>query len=302
MRHYPRQLSGGQEQRVAIARAIASDPTILVADEPTGDLDRKSAEEVLTLLERLNKEFKKTVVMVTHDPHAAERAQPGAPPRQGRNCNEGPAVKLLRLVFKNLFRHRLRTALTILGIATAVMAFGLIRTIVGAWNAGVTGAAANRMITRHRVSLIFPIPLPYRNEIARVPASRRSRGPTGSGACTGTRTTSRTSGPGSRSTPRPISASTRSSNCRRTSWRRSRRSATPASSAQAGPAARLQARDVITMEGDIYPGSWQWVVRGIYTGRDPSTDETQMFFQYDYLYEQVASGSPAGRWTPGFTS
>jgi len=73
-RHYPRQLSGGQEQRVAIARALATDPTILVADEPTGDLDRKSAEEVLTLLERLNKEFKKTIVMVTHDPHAAERA------------------------------------------------------------------------------------------------------------------------------------------------------------------------------------------------------------------------------------
>jgi len=74
MNYYPRQLSGGQEQRVAIARAIATDPTILVADEPTGDLDRKSAEEVLTLLERLNKEFKKTIVMVTHDPHAAERA------------------------------------------------------------------------------------------------------------------------------------------------------------------------------------------------------------------------------------
>ena len=74
MHHYPRQLSGGQEQRVAIARAIATDPTILVADEPTGDLDRKSAEEVLTLLERLNQEFKKTIVMVTHDPHAAERA------------------------------------------------------------------------------------------------------------------------------------------------------------------------------------------------------------------------------------
>lgn len=74
MTHYPRQLSGGQEQRVAIARALAADPTILVADEPTGDLDRKSADEVLTLLERLNKEFKKTIVMVTHDPHAAERA------------------------------------------------------------------------------------------------------------------------------------------------------------------------------------------------------------------------------------
>jgi len=72
--HYPRQLSGGQQQRVAIARAIIADPTILVADEPTGDLDRKSAEEILTLMERLNKEFKKTIIIVTHDPHAAERA------------------------------------------------------------------------------------------------------------------------------------------------------------------------------------------------------------------------------------
>jgi putative ABC transport system ATP-binding protein len=72
--HYPRQLSGGQEQRVAIARAIVTDPTLLLADEPTGDLDAKSAAEVLTLLQRLNREFKKTIVMVTHDPHAAERA------------------------------------------------------------------------------------------------------------------------------------------------------------------------------------------------------------------------------------
>ena len=73
--HYPRQLSGGQEQRVAIARAIVVDPSVLVADEPTGDLDAKSAGEILDLMEALNKEFKKTIVMVTHDPRAAERAR-----------------------------------------------------------------------------------------------------------------------------------------------------------------------------------------------------------------------------------
>ena len=74
MDHYPKQLSGGQEQRVAIARAIVTDPTLLVADEPTGDLDKVSAEEILKLLDQLNTEFKKTIIMVTHDPRAADRA------------------------------------------------------------------------------------------------------------------------------------------------------------------------------------------------------------------------------------
>jgi len=73
-KHYPRQLSGGQEQRVGIARAIVTDPTLLLCDEPTGDLDRKSGDEILDLLQALNREHGKTIVMVTHDPRAAERA------------------------------------------------------------------------------------------------------------------------------------------------------------------------------------------------------------------------------------
>jgi putative ABC transport system ATP-binding protein len=73
--HYPRQLSGGQEQRVGIARAIVTDPTLLLCDEPTGDLDRKAGDEILDLLQTLNRDHGKTIVMVTHDPHAAERAK-----------------------------------------------------------------------------------------------------------------------------------------------------------------------------------------------------------------------------------
>ena len=94
MNHYPRQLSGGQEQRVGIARAIVTDPTLLLCDEPTGDLDRKSGDEILDLLQALNREHGKTIVMVTHDPHAAARAkrtlhlEKGVLVSQGRQSHE----------------------------------------------------------------------------------------------------------------------------------------------------------------------------------------------------------------------
>ena len=97
--HYPRQLSGGQEQRVGIARAIVTDPTLLLCDEPTGDLDRKSGDEILDLLQALNREHGKTIVMVTHDPHAAARAkrtlhlEKGAAGRR-RSPHEVPAADL----------------------------------------------------------------------------------------------------------------------------------------------------------------------------------------------------------------
>lgn len=90
--HYPRQLSGGQEQRVAIARAIVADPRIVVADEPTGDLDRAAAAEILALLRRLNRELGRTLVMVTHDPHAAECADRILHLEKGRLAESGVAA------------------------------------------------------------------------------------------------------------------------------------------------------------------------------------------------------------------
>jgi putative ABC transport system ATP-binding protein len=94
MDHYPRQLSGGQEQRVSIARAIVADPTVMLLDEPTGQLDAKSSQEVLALLQRLNDEFKKTIVIVTHDVHAAERAKTVLHLEKGDLISSAPAATL----------------------------------------------------------------------------------------------------------------------------------------------------------------------------------------------------------------
>jgi putative ABC transport system ATP-binding protein len=92
MGHFPRQLSGGQEQRVAIARAIVTDPALILADEPTGNLDAASADEVLTMLQRLNREFGKTIVMVTHDPHAAKFASKARHLEKGELLPDGVAA------------------------------------------------------------------------------------------------------------------------------------------------------------------------------------------------------------------
>ena len=155
MDHYPSQLSGGQQQRVAIARAIVTDPAILVADEPTGDLDRVSAEEILELMDRLVHEFGKTIIMVTHDPRAAEKAHLVRHLEKGELTTEEtflltaahwlrPAAALtrtnmffLKLIIRNAFRHKLRSFLTIVGVAIAILAFGLLRTLVGLWYLGV---------------------------------------------------------------------------------------------------------------------------------------------------------------------
>ena len=172
MEHYPSELSGGQQQRVAIARAIVTDPTLIVADEPTGDLDRASAADVLALLERLNAELGKTIIMVTHDPRAAERAHVIRHLEKGVLV-EADAVHLLKLCPRNALRHKLRTGLTVLGLVVAILAFGLLQTVVDAGTRARTPRRPTRLVTRNAISLVFPLPRHYREKH---PRGRRREG------------------------------------------------------------------------------------------------------------------------------
>lgn len=203
-------------------------------------------------------------------------------------------MKILSIIFRNAFRHKLRTMLTVLGIATAVMAFGLLRTIVGAWNAGVAGSSANRMIVRHRVSFIFPLPTADRAEIEKIPGVTMVSWANWFGGVYGADPNDFKNFwprfavdpdswfkiyPEFVVTPDELDA-----------FQKDRSGCIIGAKLAAQHGFKIG--DVITMNGDIFPGSWQFTVRGIYHGKDPSTDETQMFFQWNYLYEQVAAREP----------
>ena len=160
----PREMSGGQQQRVAIARAIVSDPNLLLCDEPTGDLDRDSADEILSILQLLNRELGKTIVMVTHDPAAAHYAQARAASRQGPVRRTGACrVNDFDLVRKNLFRRKLRAILMIVSILIAFMIFGVLAGFYRAFTAGEDRAAADRLITVNKINFTQPMPIAYFN-------------------------------------------------------------------------------------------------------------------------------------------
>jgi putative ABC transport system permease protein len=182
-----------------------------------------------------------------------------------------------------------------LGIATAVMAFGLIRTIVGAWNAGVAASAANRMIAHHSVSFIFPVPLPYRQQIARVPGVAAVSWANWFGGAYGDPNDFKNFWPRLAVDPATffdLYPEFQVPPDQLATFQKERNACLIGRKLAQQHGFKIG--DVITMEGDIFPGRWDWVVRGIYTGRDQTVDETQMFFQWNYLYEQVRARE-AGR-------
>ncbi|HUI64511.1 MAG TPA: ABC transporter permease, partial [Bacteroidota bacterium] len=194
---------------------------------------------------------------------------------------------IIRLVLKNALRHKLRTLLTILGIAIAVMSFGFMRTIVTAWYAGVESSAANRMITRQSVSFIFPLPYAYLQQIEQIPGVNEVSYANWFGGVYKDQADWNNFFP--RIAIDPESYLTLYPEFvvpadQMADFRRERNSCIIGKKMAIQHGFKIG--DLIPIEGDIYPGHWEFVVRGIYTGKDATVDETQMFFHWDYLNER----------------
>lgn len=200
---------------------------------------------------------------------------------------------VLKLVLKNALRHKLRTGLTIIGIAIAVMSFGFMRTIVTAWSAGVEASAANRMITRHAVSFIFPLPLAYRDQIARIPGVENISYANWFGGVYKDATDWKNFFPRMAIDPETyfdLYPEFVLSPEQLADFRKERNACVVGEKLSREHGFRIG--DIITVEGDIYPGRWEFVVRGIYNGKDATVDETQMLFHWKYLDEQIGLLQP----------
>ena len=199
-------------------------------------------------------------------------------------------MKILKLIFKNSFRHKLRTSLTIVGIAIAVIAFGILRTVVTAWYAGVDASAADRLVTRNSVSFIFPMPLSYRDKIAQVPGVSIVSYANWFG---GTYVDKNQFFPRLAIDPDSYFAAYPEfviSKDELAAFKKERNSCVIGSKLAQQYGFKLG--DVIPIQGDIYPGTWEFVVRGIYQPRDKATDATNMFLQWDYLNETMKEQMP----------
>ncbi len=198
-------------------------------------------------------------------------------------------MKVLKLIFKNAMRHKLRTILTMLGLAVALLAFGLIRTVISSWYAGVEASAQNRLVVRSAVSLIQPLPLAYREQLKKVPGVKAVGSANWVGAYHGD--------------PNNFFANFAVDEIylemypelvvppeQKEVYLRERNACIVGKKLADRFGWKLD--QTVTLTGTIYYGEWEFVIRGIYTGGQPSTDETQFLMHWEYLNEKVREASP----------
>ncbi|MBV6420633.1 MAG: hypothetical protein DAHOPDDO_01890 [Ignavibacteriaceae bacterium] len=199
-------------------------------------------------------------------------------------------MKILKLILKNPLRHKLRTVLTILGIAIAVIAFGLLRTVVTAWYVGVEGASANRLITRQAVSFIFPLPYSYRDKITQVDGVEIVTFANWFGGVYIDKNQFFARIAADAQTIFDVYSEFLISKEELETFKKERNSCVLGEAI--AKQYNLKIGDVMTLEGDIYPGTWDFVVRGIYRPRDKTTDASQMIFHWDYVNERMKEEMP----------
>jgi putative ABC transport system permease protein len=199
-------------------------------------------------------------------------------------------MELLRLMLRNALRHKLRSLLTILGVGVAVMAFALLRTVVTAWHAGVEASAANRLISRHAVSFVFPLPLAYRDRIARVPGVNKvTYAVWFSGVYVDKNQFFARLGVDSE-TFFDVYPEFLVDKEQFEVFKRERNAAIIG--IDIAQRYNLKIGDIMPVEGDVFPGQWEFVVRGIYTPRDQTTDPATMMFHYKYIEERIRQEMP----------
>lgn len=197
---------------------------------------------------------------------------------------------LLKLLFRNAFRHRLRTFLTVLGITIAILAFGMLRTVVGAWYAGVEASSATRLITRNSVSLVFFLPISYKEKIRQVPGVKEVGYSDWFGGVYKEEKNFFPNFATDAKTALELFPEFIVPEAQKNAFLRDRKGAIVG--IKTAKRFGWKIGDLVTLRGTIFPGNWEFVIRGIYHGSQKSTDETQFFFHWNYLNESLKKTAP----------
>lgn len=200
-------------------------------------------------------------------------------------------MHILKLIFKNAFRHKLRTFLTVLGVTIAILAFGLLRTLVNAWYSGVEASSAARLVTRNSISLVFPLPISYKNRIRQVEGVKSISYGNWFGGIYIDEKHFFANYAVDPKTYLEIYPEIILPPDQKAAVYRDRRSAV--AGRKLAERYGWKIGDIITLKGTIFPGNWDFVLRGIYKGRDRNVDETAFFFHWDYLNETLKKTAPS---------